>query len=322
MSTLSNGIREIIHNAQMVKSQYGGGIIYNLIDIIFCILCYGARPNDYTLFQFFKLRSRERNKFVTFYRHQKMYKLMREIAGDGKIDIVDNKENEYKVFNKFIHRDYIVVKPNDKDDLVISFLKEHGDIIAKPSDSTFGRGVVKLNFNDKNTIDTLQKERLGHTYIIEECLKNCKEFDLLNSSSLNTIRAFTHIDNNGIPEIKVMLLRVGTPGMLVDNWGAGGVVYNVDIETGIIDRPGVDKKNKPFLFHPGSGVKMIGYEIPKYTELKKYILEMASVLPKAKVVGWDVAITENGFDFVEMNCPGGHDIMQAFGTPCYYLYKN
>lgn len=41
------------------------------------------------------------------------------------------------------------------------------------------------------------------------------------------------------------------------------------------------------------------------------------VEPKAKFVGWDIAITPNGFELIEMNFPGGHDLLQVFGKPCY-----
>lgn len=274
------------------------------------------------MFKFYKFRGGERNKFVTFYRHRKMMAKMDREAGEGKYHIVDNKEDEYAVYGKFIHRDWIIVRAEDDNSKIENFVKTHPMIIAKPTDSTFGRGVMKVSNSDESAISTLLENRTGHTYILEECLENCDELKKLNPSSLNTIRAFTHIAPNGELEIFTIQLRVGTPGMIVDNWGAGGVVYNIDVETGIIDRAGIDKHQKPYLFHPGSNVKMIGFEIPRYKELTEYILALASELPKAKVVGWDIAITKDGIDFIEMNCPGGHDIMQAFGTPYYqkYLY--
>lgn len=32
-------------------------------------------------------------------------------------------------------------------------------------------------------------------------------------------------------------------------------------------------------------------------------------------IGWNIAITPNGYELVEVNCPGGHDFLQAFGKP-------
>lgn len=67
--------------------------------------------------------------------------------------------------------------------------------------------------------------------------------------------------------------------------------------------------------HPGSNFQMIGFKLPNFNELKEYILELVKLAPSARYVGWDIAITPNGYDLVEMNCPGGHDFLQAFGRP-------
>lgn len=320
IEALRKGLAEIMREATLAKQLNGGRRWWYYIDIVSSIIKYGARATDYTRFQFYKYKGRERNKFVTFYRHRKMMKLMNEVAGNGKYHLVDNKEDEYVAYRDFIYRDWEKVETSDPDERIIGFIQNHDEVIAKPVDSTFGRGVVKVNKQQKDMIAKLLEDRKGHTYILEECLKNCAELSDLNPDSLNTIRAFSHIGEDGIPEIFELQLRVGTPGMIVDNWGAGGVVYKVDVTTGVIDRAGIDKHNNPYIYHPGSNVKMVGFEIPRFNELKDYIISLAKVFPKAKVVGWDIAITDKGLDFIEMNCPGGHDIMQAFGTPYYDKY--
>lgn len=319
-NTFKKGIKELKEQAKLVSKLYGGRYSYYIISMLWCLLRYGARPTDYTRFQFYKLKGTERNRYVTLYRHQKMMKIMNKVAGEGKYHLVDNKEDEYKAYRSFIHRDWEIVKPTEADEKVVAFLQNHEEVIAKPVDSTFGRGVVKVRKGQEEVINKLLEDRKTHTYLLEECLRNCDELKIINPNSLNTIRAFTHIEENGIPNIFELQLRVGTPGMIVDNWGAGGVVYHIDVNTGVIDRAGIDKHNNPYIYHPGSNIKMVGFEIPHFGELKDYIISMAKLFPKAKVVGWDVAITEKGLDFIEMNCPGGHDIMQAFGTPYYDKY--
>lgn len=321
LNSLKNSLQELKDQARFVANNNRGGYYYHIISMIWCLLRYGARPTDYVRFQFYKLKGGERDRYVTVYRHQKMMKVMSKVAGDGKYQLVNNKEDEYAAYGDFIHRDWIIVKPEDKDAKLTEFVKGHGLTIAKPTDSDFGRGVMKIERNNDEALRTLLRERTGRTFILEECLDNCLELKQLNPSSLNTIRAFTHVNAIGEAEIFEIQLRVGTPGMIVDNWGAGGVVYNVDVATGVIDRAGIDKHNNPYIYHPGTNVKMVGFEIPRFCDLKEYVLSLAKVFPKAKVVGWDIAITEKGIDFIEMNCPGGHDIMQAFGTPYYNKYK-
>lgn len=320
-NSIKKSLKELKDQAKFVAGNYGGGVGYHIISMLWCLLRYGARPTDYVRFQFYKLKHRERNRYVTVYRHQKMMKVMSKVAGNGKYQLVNNKKDEYAAYGDFIHRDWIIVKAEDDDMKLTGFVKGHEMTIAKPTDSDFGRGVMKIERNNDEALSTLLKERIGRTFILEECLDNCYELKQINPSSLNTIRAFTHVNAIGDAEIFEVQLRVGTPGMIVDNWGAGGVVYHVDVATGVIDRAGIDKHNNPFLYHTGSNVKMVGFEIPRFNELKEYVLSLAKVFPKAKVVGWDIAITDKGIDFIEMNCPGGHDIMQAFGIPYYNKYK-
>ena len=173
----------------------------------------------------------------------------------------------------------------------------------------------KINSGDAEKVEELLKSRKDVTYVMEECLMNAPEIAVINESSLNTIRCYTFIDKAGKTHILEMMLRVGQAGSHVDNWGSGGVGYVFDKETGICSQYGLDKLNRPYSFHPGSNVQMIGFKLPRFEELKQYIYDLCSVNPKARYVGWDIAVTPDGFDLVEMNCPGGHDFLQAFGTP-------
>ena len=67
---------------------------------------------------------------------------------------------------------------------------------------------------------------------------------------------------------------------------------------------------------------MVGFELPDYTALKEYVLRLVKVVPQAWYVGWDIAITPNGYDLIEMNCPAGHDMFQSFNNPVYRFFKH
>lgn len=62
---------------------------------------------------------------------------------------------------------------------------------------------------------------------------------------------------------------------------------------------------------------MLGFKISNFDELKKYIERLSNVIPSARFVGWDIAITPKGLELIEMNCPGGHDFLQCHGEPFY-----
>lgn len=239
----------------------------------------------------------------------------------GGGNLFNNKELEYKKFKKFIKREYLIINSETPISIIKKFIQDHSVIIAKPSSETLGRGIMKLSSLNDEKFNRLLNEVKTKTFILEECISNVDYLSEINPSSLNTIRAFTIIKKDGEPEILTIILRVGKPGMFVDNWGAGGIIYRLDLETGIIASPGKDKNQNSVIYHPGGMKQMLGWKMKNFEVLKEYIINLAKAAPEAKLVGWDIAVTPDGYDFVEMNCPGGHDILQAFGEPFYDIIK-
>lgn len=300
----------------IVQSQLGGCKLSYHLDMLWCLLKYGARPIDYTRFEFHRKSARERDRYMTIHRFFKICKKLGIVLGEG---IYGNKSNEYRAFANFIKREWMEVGPQTDENEVREFIAKHKIVIAKPNTGEQGHGVMKICEDDTAAIDFLLKSKDGISFVMEECLENAPEISKINPTSLNTIRATTFIDKKGSLHILSIILRVGAPGAHVDNWGSGGVGYNFDLTTGTCNCLGIDKKNNKYLSHPGSNVKMVGFELPHYSELLEYVRSLTSVIPTAKYVGWDIAITPNGFDLVEMNSPAGHDMFQSFDNPVYHL---
>ena len=303
-------IPEFREQAQIVKDSYGGSTLRWKLDMVWCLLRYGARPIDYVRFEFHKKSARERNRYLTIYRYFRMQKYF----GAG-MEGVSGKEEEYRTFSRYIKRNYLVINKNTPPHLAEEFVAEHGVVIAKPVRGEQGKGVLKIEGVDTPEFRELMESCKKADYLLEEAIKNHEDIAKFNPTSLNTVRAYTLVKKDGSTEILAIMLRVGKAGSHVDNWGSGGVGYNFDVATGICVDYGRDKKNNPYIFHPGSDCQMIGYQLPRYAELKDFIVKMSQSVPTARFVGWDIAITPDGFELVEMNCPGGHDFLQAFGNP-------
>lgn len=303
----------------IAQKQLGGCKFRYHLDMLWCLARYGARPIDYIRFEFHRKSAKERDRYMTIHRFFKICKKLGIVLGQG---IYGNKANEYRAFEKFIKREWIEVDANTPIDDIQSFLKKHHVVIAKPNMGEQGHGVMKIQDDNTEAINELLNERKKTSFVVEECLRNADAIGCINPSSLNTIRATTFIDKQGHLHILSIILRVGAPGAHVDNWGAGGVGYNFDVKTGVCNCLGLDKKNKKYSNHPGSEVKMIGFELPNFEALLEYIKSLTTVIPSARYVGWDIAITPNGFDLVEMNSPAGHDMFQSFDNPVYHLLNN
>lgn len=317
---IKKGISQFVEQSSIVSECYDIGRVRCFIDMVWCLVRYGAQPVDYSRFEFYKKSGRERNRYLTIFKY---FTLSQKMRRQLPIHISGDKIYEYITYKKFVKREWMAIENSTSDEAIIAFINKYHTVIAKPNNGEQGKGVIKISEYDKRAIKTLFEQRKHTLFVMEEMLKNEASIEAINESSLNTLRCYTFIDKKGKIHILEMMLRVGQIGSHVDNWGSGGIGYIFDTETGICSQYGQDKLNKLYIFHPGSNFQMIGYKLPHFEELRKYILEMCMIEPKARFVGWDIAITPNGFELIEMNCPGGHDFLQAFGTPWGdYLKKN
>lgn len=316
LERIKKGVFEFSEQANIVQDKVGEEKIKWLSSMMWCLLRYGARPIDYVRFEFYKKNGTERNKYLTIYRYFKLLKKFGTYESN-----VYGKIAEYKTFADYIHRPWMVLDKNTDILQLKEFIDKNEVVFAKPNHGDQGKGVLKIQSNDVNAINNLIELSKQQPYVVDGLVENDKNIQAINPSSLNTIRAYTLINKDGSVRILTIMLRVGKTGLHVDNWGSGGVGYDFDLDTGICVGYGRDKQNNPYTHHPGSNIQMIGYKLPRFEELKEVIVSLAQVTPNARYVGWDIALTPNGFELIEMNCPGGHDFLQAFGTPFYDVLK-
>ena len=175
------------------------------------------------------------------------------------------------------------------------FVKDKDVIIVKPVDGSGGEGVEKLEVKD----GTYEKVRSRIPCLVEEAIVQCKEIAALNPTSVNTIRPLTFVRDDGAVMLAAYL-RIGRGGV-VDNFCGGGMVCPINIDTGVIEYPAVDGENNVYDVHPETGVPIVGFRIPHFDEIKRLVLEAASVVPQVRYVGWDIAVTDYGLEMIEGN---------------------
>ena len=202
------------------------------------------------------------------------------------------------------------------------------DVIAKPTHSTVGQGVYKISYhagmfyinNEKTTKEKLEKCILKmKNCIVTECVLNNEWTCNINPSSLNTIRMLAVWDGEK-KEFAIIrsFHRFGCNGNVVDNAGSGnGILVFIDPETGITMDHGVYNLESGGEFpcekpvHPNSKVCLSGMEIPGYMEMKQKVLQILNENSYLRYVGFDIAMTEDGFKIIEAN--GRSDLGQDVG---------
>ncbi len=138
--------------------------------------------------------------------------------------------------------------------------------------------------------------------IIQEGIVQNEVLSRLNSDSVNTIRILTK-NVKGIVTIIDATLKVGRSGCFVDNAGSGGLLININLDTGKFGDFGKGYYNlKKFYEHPDSNVSFKDLVMPHWDEVKNLVCRAALAFHQLKFIGWDVAVTNKEAIIVEMNC--------------------
>ncbi len=294
--------RTIVHSAK----ASGKCRAWIAADMLGCALKYTAAPADYDLFDFWALNGKQRRTYVTRGVNDR---LVKKYNDRSLWHIFDNKDEFNTLFAPYIGRQWLFLDTADQETFA-DFVSRFDCIFYKPRSLSCGWGVEKIDLTPETDLEELYARLRGKgSALIEERIVQHPEMNRLYSGAVNTIRLVTI--NNG-KEIAVVFafLRVGNGNRVVDNLNSGGMAAPIDPETGVVTHPAADKDYKAYDYHPATGTKFVGFQIPKFQEAVELAKNAATVEPRMGYVGWDIAITPEGLCLVEANSFPGHDILQ------------
>ncbi len=286
----------------------GKSRIYIFNDMRKCAVKYGAGYVDYDLYEMYNLTDEERDTYITRGRNNE---LVKKYNNPDFIPIFSNKAKFNEVFKDYIKRDFVYVPTSSKEE-VLKFLKKHAEFMAKPINGTCGKGILKLNTHDYESLDALYdflKEE-NNDYVLEELIKQSEEINQIYAGSINTLRIVTFLDKNKKAHVLSACIRIGNKGKFVDNFNNGGMVAPVDEVKGIITNKALDKEKNLYEKHPVTKTKIEGFKFKDWDKAIKLVCDAALVVPEVRYVGWDVCFSTNGPILVEGNEFPGHDLYQ------------
>jgi len=167
-----------------------------------------------------------------------------------------------------------------------------------------GSGCFLLTRKNLTTeIKQYAKEILSNDFIHQLVVEQHAAINTIYQHSINTIRFDTYIDKKGKTHILSAFMRFGAGGSFVDNSSSGGMYLSVDIEKGkLVGKSHQLMKNggKQLERHPDTNTLFDGFAIPYFQESKILIKKAVSYIPD-RIIGWDVAISNNGPILIEGN---------------------
>ncbi len=272
-------------------------------DAIMSSLKYNISFDDYYLFRFYEKDVAERRKWAgtgTMYEYQKTMNPV------DKRKILSDKPSFYKVYAPFIRHKMVLLHELEKDKEKGEQLLANpsGKVVLKPSDGQCGKGIEVWEANDLTPQSLIYRMRKTGNDMAEDFVEQHDRLNALSPSGLNTVRIITQLDREDIVHILGARLRISVDSP-VDNLAAGNLVAAIDLESGIVNSPGVysDITKKEEAVHPVTGERITGFEIPYWLESLQLVQEAALTDTGNRSIGWDVAVTNEGAELIE----GNHD---------------
>lgn len=177
----------------------------------------------------------------------------------------------------------------------INAINKNGKLlIIKPSIDTGGGKLVNAFTVNAQSVSykNLSIEALLKLYkkdfIIQEFLEQSDSMNRLNSTSLNTLRVMSYLNEEGV-QILSTVARVGGLNSNTDNYSLGGILCGIDIN-GRFMAKGYTKKGA-ILDKTFTGVKLSECSVPNYNLVIDMVKSMHVRIPYFKIVSWDIAIS-------------------------------
>ena len=302
----SANYKRYFDNLKKIAKKEDKSFTKMVFDTGYCVFRYGFCLSDYLNYKLYDKNGKERKKYVSTKTENKFYETVSPSAYKQRYTV---KPNFLKDFKEYTKRDFIVPKEDNYEEF-LEFLNNHEVFMSKPYDGLGGADVKKeytKNIQDKKEyFNNAIKNRI----FLEELVKQHPEMNKLCDKSVNTMRIMTFNDH-GKSRIIWMGLRVGNGINAIDNFHAKGMAVNIDINTGKLVGNAIDKDLNEYEEHPFTHVKFDGFQIPCFEDAKNMVLKASLESDKILVVGWDVAISEDGPVIIEGNRRPGFDIVQV-----------
>ena len=279
---------------------------------------YGSTIEEEIYYSFYEKSHAEKNKFLTL-RNRMMY--LDYLNDTEAADRLENKYEAYCALKEYYLRDIIRIEKDDDYDKFRDFVAKHREFVVKPEEFGLAMGVHKVALsNDCNLEEEFKKilneknidaseyhpmirKRESGKLVLEELIEQEDTMASLHPASINCLRCNTFRVGDKV-HLFYPWIKIGKNNNFIASAQAGSVMAGIDAKTGIINTDGYDEHLGEYVCHPSTGVKLKGFQIPKWDELLSMIDKIGHAVPEVRFVGWDIALSKKGWCVIEANTYG------------------
>jgi len=200
-------------------------------------------------------------------------------------------------------------------DAVVDACRAEHRLIVKPFSGGSGVNIAVMSAtNGKLYVNEVEASRDDLKALLEsmpeavisEFVQQHEYASTIYPHTANSIRILTMWDyERDEPFIALAAQRFGSHTTIpVDNWTRGGLIAQVDLETGVLGKGATYPRGSKMdwhEFHPDTGARIEGVLVPRWEYITSRVLELAGEMPFLPYVGWDIVVTEDGFTVTEGN---------------------
>lgn len=284
-----------------VKKQNGKSSLAIFADIMQCVFKYNISILEYFQFRFYELSKAERETYAgTGYMYEYQLKMnpksTRSVLEDKRVFL-----DKYGEFVRHMHTSLAELETNQA--IAAKFLaNQSGKLVLKNAHGQCGNGIEILQTEGLSLQMLIDQLKKSGNDLVEEFVVQHPDLMKLSPSGLNTVRIITNLNDQDKVDLLGARLRI-TINSSVDNLAAGNIAAPINMETGMLEGPGVysDITKEDEYFHPVTKVEIIGFQVPFWNEAINMVIAAALSNKNNRSVGWDVAITETGPELIEGN---------------------
>jgi len=319
-------------NSAAIRALTGKGKLRQFIEILRLAIRHRISPRCYYMFEFYlpERMARAGDYLMRYETKQIAYRLLRPVRARTGMAIKDKI-----AFAIFCRDNDLPAVP-----LVAAFqdgarVPEIGDSEPPQSDlfakRVFGKGGARAyrwnwigngRYRSTTGEESSGVDLMAHfaalsqrePYLVQPALTNHAELRPLSLGALSTVRLLTCRNPQGRFEVTNASFRMSAnPKSPVDNFHAGGIASPVDLATGCLG-PASDLGLGPkFAWHdrhPLTGAPITGCVLPFWPEAKALATRAHAAFAEWTVIGWDIAILDEGARLIEGNKGPDVDMIQ------------
>lgn len=270
-----------------------------IIDSYACSVLYGIAPEEYFQFKFYEKNDLGRKEYFC---DQERFKLLRPFYDFEKYELVRDKWRQYNSLKEYYRRDCILLGSDESASYeeFCQFVANKDIFIFKPTRASCGQGVKLLKVN-KNNLHEQYMELCKLGGIADEQIVQKACMSEFHTDSVNTVRLIALRGLDGRNYYTQCLFRIGRGAAIVDN-SSEAVRAMIDENTGVVYTYGTDSYGNKFIHHPDTGKQIVGFNIPEWNDLLKIADDVMAILEDyARFIGFDFALSEEGWKIIEVN---------------------